>query len=91
MRQPKHKTDTQPISKAGHTTMAKKASTPKTATSLPAESFSAAQVAEIRQIVSDYLTNDEFDITLPEDAVVDAVKTALTDKAVLTKLAESVK
>jgi len=69
--------------------MAKKASTTKTETTTPA--LNEQQVAEVRQIVSDYLTNDEFDISLPQDAVIDACKAALKDKAVATELAALLK
>lgn len=65
--------------------MAKKA-TPKTETATASE-FTEAQVATIRSIVSEYLTNDEFDISLPHSSVVDAVQEVLSDREVLKKVA----
>ena len=56
-----------------------------------AASFTKEQIKHIRDIVDDYLTNDEFDISLSQQSVVDACRTVLEDKSVLTKLAEVVK
>jgi uncharacterized phage protein gp47/JayE len=58
----------------------------KTVTTTTAE-FTESQTAAIHSVVADYLTNDEFDISLPHSSVVEAVQEVLLDKEVLKKVA----
>ena len=54
-------------------------------------SFTEEQKNEIRALIADYLTNDEFDVQLNHKDVVDACKVALQDKEVQTSLSEAFK
>ena len=64
---------------------------PTTTNSNATASFTEAQQSEIRALIADYLTNDEFDVQLNHKDVVDACKVALQDKEVQTSLSEVLK
>jgi len=51
---------------------------PKTET----ETFTPAQVKRIEQIVRTVLENDDFDVSLPHENVVEAVREVLSDETV---------
>lgn len=49
--------------------------------------FTEAQTKEVRDIVSDYLTNDNFDVKIAEEDLVNAVKAAFVeDKSFLATI-----